>query len=96
MAVTAAEPVDKADPTKGLKVTVANLGQLVLPATLRVELAGGGHVDVTVPAETWMQNTSHTFTVATPTAATSVTLDPDHAVPMSDRNHTAIVLSAAK
>ncbi len=92
MAVTAAEPVDKADPTKGLKVTVANLGQLVMPATLRVVLVSGGHVDVNVPAETWMLNTSHTFTVATPSAASSVTLDPDHVVPDADRANNSLVV----
>jgi len=96
MAVTAVTPVDPADPAKGVKVTIANLGQLVLPATLRVELAGGSHVDVSVPAETWMQNTSHTFTVATPGAATSVTLDPEHVVPLSDRNHTTVVIGSGK
>jgi hypothetical protein len=92
MAVTAAEPVDKADPTKGLRVTVANLGQLVMPATLRVVLVSGGHVDVNMPAETWMLNTSHTFTVATPSAASSVTLDPDHVVPDADRANNSLVV----
>jgi hypothetical protein len=86
MAVTGAEPVDKADPTKGFKVTVANLGQLVLPATLRVEMADGSHIDVSVPAETWMLNTSHTFNVATTSAVTEVTLDPDHNLPFADRS----------
>jgi hypothetical protein len=86
MAVTGAEPVDKADPTKGFKVTVANLGQLVLPATLRVEMADGSHIDVSVPAETWMLNTSHTFNAATTSAVTEVTLDPDHNLPFADRS----------
>ena len=85
MAVTAAAPVDKADPGKGVHVTVANLGQLVLPSTLRVTLADGSHIDTEVPAETWMLNTTHTFTIATTGVVTSVTLDPLHSLPDSNR-----------
>lgn len=92
MAITAAVPVDKADPAKGLKVTVANLGRLVLPATLRVEMAGGNHVDIGIPAETWLLNTTHTFMVATPSAATTVTLDPDHIIPDVDRGNNLAVI----
>jgi hypothetical protein len=92
MALTSAQPVDKSDPTKGLKVTVANLGQLILPATLRVNLANGSHVDIAIPAETWMQNTTHTFTIDTPTAATSVVLDPNHAIPDIDRTNNTLTL----
>jgi hypothetical protein len=92
MAVTAAVPVDPGDPTKGVKVTVANLGKLVMPATLRVELSGGGHVDVAVPVETWLLNTSHTFTVATPGVVTMVTLDPEHVIPDVDRGNNVLTV----
>jgi len=92
MAVTAAVPVDPADTSKGIRVTVSNLGQLVLPATLRVELAGGSHMDINIPAETWMQNTSHTFTIPTTLAVTTVTLDPDHQIPDVDRTNNTFTL----
>jgi len=92
LAVTSAAYVDKADPTKGLQVTVANKGQLVLPATLRVELADKTHVDVTVPAETWMLSGTHTFTVPLTGAATSATLDPEHSVPDSDRSNNTVAV----
>jgi hypothetical protein len=92
MAVTAAVPVDKSDPTKGLQVTVANSGQLVLPATLRVILADGHHIDITIPVETWVLNASHTFTIDTPAAATSVVLDPDHSIPLANRTHTTLTI----
>ena len=95
MALTSAEPVDKTDPTRGVKVTVTNLGQLVLPATLRVAMANGNHADITVPVETWMLNSSHTFTVDTPTVAISVTLDPDHFIPLVDRSHAILALRSA-
>jgi hypothetical protein len=93
MAVTKASPVDAADPTKGLKVTVSNLGQLVLPATLRVNLTDGTHTDITIPVETWLLNTTHTFTIPTPSPATSVVLDPDHAIPDTNRTNNALTLN---
>ena len=86
LAVTDAKYVD-GDPAKGLHVTVANRGQLVLPATLHVELQDGTHVDVNVPAETWMLNVTHTFTINTTAQVKSVTLDPEHHIPDSDRSN---------
>jgi hypothetical protein len=94
MAVTSAKLVDEKDAAKGVDVTVENLGQLVLPATLRVNLADGGHVNVQVPVETWLLNTSHTFTVETAGAVSSVVLDPDHALPMMDRSKTMVRVGA--
>jgi hypothetical protein len=90
LAVTNAAYVDSNDPAKGLRVTVTNRGQLVLPATLRVDLASGSHIDVAVPAETWMQNTTHTFVVNTNGPATSATIDPDHALPDVDRSNNTV------
>lgn len=91
LAVTAATYVDN-DPAKGLRVTVENRGQLVLPSTLRVDLANSQHIDVAVPAETWMQNTSHTFTVMTNGPAVSATIDPDHVVPDVDRSNNTVAV----
>jgi hypothetical protein len=92
LAVTRASYVDNSDPAKGLRVTVENRDRLVLPATLRVELAGGGHVDVAVPTETWMLNTSHTFVVPINGAASSATIDPDHMLPDVDRSNNTVAV----
>jgi hypothetical protein len=91
-AITSAEYVDKTNPTKGLQVTVVNRGQLVLPSTLRVELANHTHIDLAVPAETWMQNTSHVFTISLSGPAVSVTIDPDHAIPDGDRSNNSLTI----
>jgi hypothetical protein len=93
LSITSAEYVDKANPAKGLRVMVTNRGQLVLPALLRVTLADGSHVDVKVPAETWMQQTAHTFVIAIPGAATQVQLDPDHAIPDADRSNNLLKMN---
>jgi hypothetical protein len=73
-----------------LTVVVENKGPLVLPALLRVTLADGSHVDVKVPVETWMQNASHTFTVATGSRAVKVEVDPEHLLPDADRGNNAV------
>jgi hypothetical protein len=93
LAVTSASYVDKDDSAKGVRVTVENRGQLVLPSLLRVECQDGQHVDIAVPAEAWLQNTSHTFVVNTDSPATSVTIDPEHSVPDVDRSNNTVLLT---
>jgi hypothetical protein len=88
LAVTSAKPVDN-DPNR-LEVTVENRGQLVLPSLLRVNLTNGQHTDLRIPAETWLQGGTHTFTIPTPSPATSVTVDPDHALPDIDRTNNTL------
>jgi hypothetical protein len=92
LAVTSASYVDN-DPSKGLRVTVENRGQLVLPSKLRVEVATGKPIDVAVPAETWIQSASHTFVVNTNGPAVSATIDPDHVVPDVDRSNNSVIVA---
>ncbi|MES2392018.1 MAG: M1 family metallopeptidase [Acidobacteriota bacterium] len=86
LAVTSAKHTDN-DPSKPLEVTVENRGQLVVPALLRVELKNGQHTDLHIPAETWLQVGAHTFTITTPSLATSVTIDPNQSIPDVDRSN---------
>jgi bifunctional DNA-binding transcriptional regulator/antitoxin component of YhaV-PrlF toxin-antitoxin module len=97
LAVTGMSYTD-GDPAKGVRVTVENGGQLVLPAKLRIELADGSHTDVAVPAETWLQNATHTFVVPTTSPVRSATIDPDHQLPDVDRsnNSVTVIKSEAK
>ncbi len=88
LAITAADLVDKSDPSKGVRVTVANLSQLVLPTTLRIDFDDNTHTDIAVPAETWLQNTTHIFAIPTNGKhAISATLDPGHTIPDADRSN---------
>ena len=73
------------DPAKGAKIDVANLGQLVAPATLRVTFADGSTRDIRMPAETWIQSGAHTFTLDSTQPIKSAVLDPDHRLPARDR-----------
>jgi hypothetical protein len=91
LAVTDAKYVD-GDAAKGVQVTVENRGQLVVPAVLEVVLKDGTKAQVAVPAETWIQNATHTFTVPTIQPVVSVTIDPAHALPDVDRSNNTFVM----
>jgi hypothetical protein len=86
MAVTGVAYVD-GDPGKGAQVTVANLGQLVLPATLRITYKNGEKRELRVPVETWMQGGSHIFGLEGAGAIAEATIDPDHRLPDADRSN---------
>jgi hypothetical protein len=86
MAVTDVKYVD-GDPAKGARVTVQNLGQLVLPATLRVTYRNGQKRDIRVAVETWMQSGTHVFGLEGAGAIADVTIDPDHRLPDADRSN---------
>jgi hypothetical protein len=72
------------DPGKGARISVSNLGQLALPATMRIRFHDGTTKDVTIPAETWIQSGNHVFIVDSNQPIAGVTIDPDHRLP--DRN----------
>ena len=86
MAVQNVTPLD-GDWHKGAQVTVANLDQLVLPATLEVLYTDGSKQDVRVPVETWMQHHSFTIRVDGNKPVKSATIDPAHAIPDVNRSN---------
>jgi hypothetical protein len=73
------------DPSKGAAIEVANDGQLVLPATLRITFVDGSTRDVRLPAETWIQSGAHTVNLDSTQPIRSVALDPAHRLPARDR-----------
>lgn len=75
------------DPAKGAKVSIANLGQLVLPATVRIAFANGTTRDVKLPAETWIQKGLEVINLDSTQRIASVTIDPDHILPDNDRGN---------
>jgi hypothetical protein len=71
----------------GSTVTVENLDQLVLPATLRVTLDDKTTRDIRVPVETWQQHKSFDVVVAGGHKVVAATIDPDHVIPDRDRSN---------
>lgn len=71
----------------GAQVTVANRGQMVFPATVEATLQDGTKVRTKLPVETWLARTSTVWTVPGGKPVASVAVDPDHALPDSDRSN---------
>jgi Peptidase family M1 domain len=67
------------------QITIANRGQLVMPATIRVGFEGGSSTQIHLPVETWIQNPTYTLHLKTQQPVVSVVIDPDHAIPDNDR-----------
>jgi hypothetical protein len=86
LAVTNVAYVD-GDPAKGARVSVANLGQLVLPATLRVTYVDGTKADYRIPVEAWMQGGTHVMVFEGGPRVAEATVDPDHRLPDRDRSN---------
>jgi len=76
---------DGGDPGKGASVKVENLGQLVLPATLRVTYKSGQKREVKIPVEAWMQTGTHTYAFEGLGPIAEATIDPDRRLPDVDR-----------
>jgi hypothetical protein len=77
---------------EGLDVTVANLDQLALPATLEVLYDDGSKQDVRVPWETWQQHRSYVIHVDGTRKVKSVTIDPQHVLPDRDRSNNSVLV----
>nr|WP_233523557.1 M1 family metallopeptidase [Dyella solisilvae] len=86
MGISAASYVDN-DPSKGAVVTLASKQKLVMPATLRIDYADGGHEDIRVPVEAWRQSATPKLALRTGKRISKLTLDPDHKLPDADRSN---------
>jgi hypothetical protein len=69
-------------------ITIANRGQLVMPATVLVTFQDGTHTRIRLPAETWIQKAAYTIHLKGQ-APVAVLIDPDHAIPDRDRSNDA-------
>jgi hypothetical protein len=70
------------NPTKGALVTIENRGQLVMPATVQIDLGDGSHQRLLLPVETWIQKGVANLTLQSKQPITAVTIDPDHVLPV--------------
>ncbi|MBB3056036.1 M1 family metallopeptidase [Mucilaginibacter gotjawali] len=78
------------DPTQGIRVTVANKDAMAMPFAIEVKLKDGSKKRMQLPVETWQQDKAITFVIPTTTAAESVTVDPDAALPDINRKNNTI------
>lgn len=76
------------DYRKGVRVTLSNHGDLVMPARLEINFADGSHQVMTIPVEAWMKSDDASFDLPTVRKVASLTLDPKHKLPIADRADT--------
>lgn len=69
-------------------ITIDNLGQLVMPATVLVSFRDGTEKRIRLPAETWIQKTAYTIHLNGPEPL-AVVVDPDNVIPDRDRSNNA-------
>lgn len=74
----------------GLSVVLRNTGWLPMPVTLAATAPDGTRTTLRVPTETWMQRNEATIVMPTHGAQGSVTIDPDHDLPIVDRAHASL------
>jgi len=72
----------------GSQVTIANKGQLVLPATVEVQYTDGTKTRFRLPIEAWEYKGDMEWAGDKPIA--SVTIDPDHMLPDDDRTNNTL------
>ena len=82
----------KAIDAKAGTVTLTCTGGLVMPAALAIGYADGTTRRERIPVELWMKGTQATVDAAGPAAIRSATIDPDHALPDTDRANNSLTL----
>ncbi|WP_198170247.1 M1 family metallopeptidase [Mucilaginibacter arboris] len=69
------------DAAKGALITIENLGEMALPATVMVKEENGNTNTVKLPAEIWQRGGSWTFSYPSTSKIALVVLDPEHVLP---------------
>lgn len=75
------------DAANGADITILNLQKMAMPCTIEVILKDGSKTRVELPVETWLQSGKHTLHLFTTQPLESVTIDPEHILPDSDRKN---------
>ena len=77
----------KGDFHQGVDVRIANLGKLVMPATVMVNFEDGTSEQVRLPVETWIRKAVCVLHVSSAKPVISVEVDPNHALPDENRSN---------
>ena len=75
------------DAKNGMDITLVNLQKMAMPCTVEVILKDGNKLSIQFPVETWMQSSTHKFHLETVLPVQSITIDPDHLLPDSNRKN---------
>ena len=84
----------KNDPSKGVFITVDNLGQMPAPLVMDIRYKAGSTERVKLPVEIWQRNTSWTFRHGSTQEIETITLNPSGTLP--DSNEANNIWTAGK
>jgi hypothetical protein len=71
----------KNDPSKGAIITIDNLEKMAMPVVIEIKTKSGKTIEVKLPVEVWMRNSSWTFKPEVNEEIESITIDPNHNFP---------------
>lgn len=75
------------NPARGALITLENLGEMPMPAPIRIVDAGDSTRSYTLPVEIWQRGARWTFRVNTSRQLKRVEVDPAHILPDTDRSN---------
>jgi hypothetical protein len=75
------------DPSKGISITIANKGKMVLPVIVKIIQHDGETATVKLPVEIWERGGSWTFHYNSTKTVDQVILDPENVLPDIDRRN---------
>lgn len=84
------------DFTKGVNITVENIGQLPMPTTVQLTFKDGTKQEVKLPVEVWKKNAEWTFHVPTNKEISTIKLDPTGAYPDADLSNNSFTVGGAE
>ena len=70
-----------------VNITIVNLQKMAMPCIVEIVLEDGSRQDIELPVETWLQGNTYTLHLQLPREVASVTIDPQHLLPDSDRKN---------
>jgi Peptidase family M1 domain len=85
-AVTGVTYID-GDPTKGALITIENKGKMIMPVIAAITQSNGKTETLQLPVNIWYRSGTWTFKYPSTSTLTRIVLDPDHALPDTDRSN---------
>ncbi|TDE27254.1 M1 family peptidase [Flavobacterium ranwuense] len=77
----------KNDPKQGVVISIENFEKMAMPVTLDIKTKSGKVSRVKLPVEVWQRNVDWSFKHNSTEEIESITLDPDHALPDSNKEN---------
>ena len=80
------------DQGKGIDISMALLNKMTFPCIMEITYKDGTKERKTIPVETWMHRSRFTFHQPVKSAVSSISLDPDKALPDENRENNRITM----